>query len=126
MSQTKPVRVVLVGCGAVSEVLHSRCPLEMPWLAVREILPSAVVQAIKRPWNSLQAPQGHSVSASSNARPIPAIETEMFHLQRCRYVLPIRKAGEVLDYVPQVTFAEGCRRTGEWLRFAFGMDGGGT
>ncbi len=90
--------------------------------AVREILPPSMLERIKQPWNVLPAPNGHSVSPSGNGSPIPAVEAEMFHLQRCRYVLPIRKAREVLRYEPKVTFREGCRRTGEWLRFAFGMD----
>lgn len=94
--------------------------------AVREILPSGVVKAINQPWNRLQVPKAYSPSADGNIRPIPAIETEMLHLQRCRYVLPISKARDTLQYVPQVTFAEGCRRTGEWLRFALGMEGAGA
>jgi len=54
---------------------------------------------------------------------LPIIDRELASLQDWRYVLPIEKARKLLGYVPQVTFAEGCRRTRAWLRFALGWVG---
>ena len=52
---------------------------------------------------------------------MPAVDSVTARLQRCRYVLPIAKAKRVLGYSP-LPFDEGCRRTAEWIRFAFGLE----
>jgi nucleoside-diphosphate-sugar epimerase len=39
-------------------------------------------------------------------------------LQSCRVRLPIAKAERLLGFDPPVSFAEGCRRSVEWLRDA--------
>jgi hypothetical protein len=39
-------------------------------------------------------------------------------LHRCRYKLPWHKAETILGYAPEVSFAEGCRRSVAWLAFA--------
>ncbi len=39
-------------------------------------------------------------------------------LHRCRYKLPSRKAEAMLGYEPEISFAEGCRRSVGWLAFA--------
>ena len=49
-------------------------------------------------------------------------DPEIVSLQMCQYQLPIRKAQQVLGYRPSISFAEGCARTGAWLRFALGME----
>jgi 2-alkyl-3-oxoalkanoate reductase len=70
---------------------------------IRLLLPSAVVSG--------------TMQALRQPRPDPYLVTT----QGCRYVLPIHKAREVLGYRPRVSFAEGARRTGAWLRFALGL-----
>ena len=72
---------------------------------VRKILPSGAIKVISR---QLETPP---------ATTFPIIDPEIASLQQCRYLLPISKAQELLGYVPQVTFSEACRRTGEWLSF---------
>jgi nucleoside-diphosphate-sugar epimerase len=61
-----------------------------------------------------------SAMLGNDKRPFPALDLEIVNLQQCRYVLPINKAKEMIGYVPSVSFSEGCRRTAEWLQFAFG------
>ena len=92
--------------------------------AVREILPSRVIKAVKPRWKALQALRFEFTEVENGIRPLPIIDPEIASLQQCHYVLPIRKAQELLGYEPQVTFSEGCRRTRDWIRFAFGMGGG--
>jgi nucleoside-diphosphate-sugar epimerase len=91
----------------------------------REILPSRLIKAIKPWWSSFQTPGSETVQTNSSMQPVPVIDREIANWQCCRYVLPIEKARNVLGYEPQVTFSEGCRRTRDWIRFAFGMGGCG-
>ena len=55
---------------------------------------------------------------SMEAEPPPAPDFERILLQTCTWKLPSEKAKRLLGYRPQVSFAEGCRRSIEWLRFA--------
>jgi nucleoside-diphosphate-sugar epimerase len=89
----------------------------------REILPLSVIKAFKPWWASFQTPDSESIQTESDMRPLPIIDREIANWQCCRYMLPIEKARNVLGYEPQVTFSEGCRRTRDWIQFAFGMDG---
>jgi nucleoside-diphosphate-sugar epimerase len=89
----------------------------------REILPSRVVEAVRPWWASLQAPEFESIQTESGMQTLPIIDREIASWQCCRYVLPIEKARNVLGYEPLVTFSEGCRRTRDWTRFAFGIRG---
>lgn len=90
----------------------------------REIMPSRVIEAIKPWWASFQAPGFESIQTESGMQTLPIIDREIASWQCCRYMLPIEKAWNLLGYEPQVTFSEGCRRTRDWIRFAFGMGGG--
>jgi 2-alkyl-3-oxoalkanoate reductase len=87
----------------------------------REILPKRVVNAIKPLWASFQAPGFYTTLSESGKQPKLVIDQEIASWQYCHYMLPIDKACSVLGYEPQVTFAEACRRTRDWIRFAFGM-----
>jgi nucleoside-diphosphate-sugar epimerase len=89
--------------------------------SVREILPSRVVKTIRPWWASYQEPGFESIQANNGMQPLPIIDREIASWQCCRYVLPIDKAQNLLGYEPPVTFSEGCRRTRDWIRFAFGM-----
>ena len=88
---------------------------------VRGILPSSISRAIKPFWSSFQSPGLESIQTSDDKRLLPLIDREVASWQCCRYILPIEKASNTLDYAPQITFSEGCRRTKVWLRFASGM-----
>jgi nucleoside-diphosphate-sugar epimerase len=83
----------------------------------RRVLPRRVVESLKALLSAANATDAPRRPGST-----PAIDLEMLHLQRCRYHLPINKATELLHYTPPVTFSEGCRRTGEWLRFVLGLE----
>lgn len=89
----------------------------------REILPSRVSKVVRPWWATLQAPGFESIQTESGMHTLPIIDREIASWQRCRYVLPIEKAQNLLGYEPQVTFSEGCRRTRDWIRFAFGIGG---
>lgn len=45
----------------------------------------------------------------------PRIPAEIAALHRCRWRLPNDKAARILGYAPPVSFAEGCRRSVEWM-----------
>jgi nucleoside-diphosphate-sugar epimerase len=62
------------------------------------------------------APPAPAPVAIAAAEPSPSVTPEMIALQRCRWRLPIDKAIRALGYTPPVPFAEGCRRSIEWLR----------
>ena len=55
-------------------------------------------------------------SGALDPKPRREITPEMIALQRCRWRLPNDKAIRLLGYAPPVTFAEGCRRSVEWLQ----------
>jgi nucleoside-diphosphate-sugar epimerase len=55
---------------------------------------------------------GLSHAATSFA---PVIPDEIAALQRCQWRLPHDKAARMLHYVPPVSFADGCRRSIEWV-----------
>lgn len=46
------------------------------------------------------------------------LSEEIVGLQTCRWLVPYDKAARVLGYQPEVSFAEGMRRTIGWLEFA--------
>lgn len=48
----------------------------------------------------------------------PVARREMMLLYQCQYKLPHTKAEKMFGYQPLVSFAEGCRRTIDWLAFA--------
>jgi 2-alkyl-3-oxoalkanoate reductase len=48
----------------------------------------------------------------------PNMVRDLGLLQLCAYKLPNEKAAKLLSYAPPVAFAEGMRRSVEWLRFA--------
>lgn len=87
----------------------------------RVILPSKVVKVIKPWWVSFQTSGFNSTLSENGVKPQIIIDREIASWQCGRYKLPIDKARYVLGYEPPVTFTEGCRRTRDWIRFAFGM-----
>jgi nucleoside-diphosphate-sugar epimerase len=89
--------------------------------AARQIMPSGVVEMIKQKWNITQLQARNGTRLEPDRQALPTVDREIVSLQQCHYVLPIIKAKELLGYAPEVTFSEGCHRTTEWLRFAFGM-----
>jgi nucleoside-diphosphate-sugar epimerase len=78
-------------------------------------LKSAIKRAVRiirrRPQ---QASQGdHALAAPGE----PDVSPEFAALYRCQWRLPNDKARRMLGYDPPVTFAEGCRRSIDWLLF---------
>jgi nucleoside-diphosphate-sugar epimerase len=82
--------------------LLSRLPPGLKW-ALRVLLP------------------GRFIAGAVKALQPPVLDPYLVTTQHCRCVLPISKARDVLGYRPRVSFAEGARRTGTWLRFALGI-----
>lgn len=62
--------------------------------------------------NAWQLPVEQSVSIA------PTASLEMTLLQQCKYKLPHKKACQVLDYDPPISFQEACQRSIDWLIFA--------
>jgi len=54
-------------------------------------------------------------SFPARASSAPSVPTEIADLQRCEWRLPNEKAARLLGYAPPVPFADGCRRSVEWL-----------
>jgi 2-alkyl-3-oxoalkanoate reductase len=52
---------------------------------------------------------------SGQPEPQSLVTPEIAALQRCRWRLPNDKAVRLLGYDPPITFAEGCRRSVDWL-----------
>ena len=80
------------------------------------LLPAKLKRAAKAgisSWNEAEAP---SPWLPSHRRG-PVVTLEMAMLQSCSYQLPWSKAAERLGYRPQISFAEGSRRSLEWLSF---------
>jgi nucleoside-diphosphate-sugar epimerase len=90
-----------------------------PWLmsdlaiALKRSLSKETKSSLKR---LLKAPlrQRPAGTASSPARP-SVVPNEIADLQRCEWRLPNEKAARLLGYAPPVPFADGCRRSVEWL-----------
>ncbi len=60
----------------------------------------------------------HDAAPVRPPRRIHVASLEQSLLQTCVWKFPNDKARAMLGYEPQVTFAEGCRRSTEWLAFA--------
>jgi nucleoside-diphosphate-sugar epimerase len=59
-----------------------------------------------------------AATAINSSGPSLNVTLEMSELHQCGYKLPHEKAEQLLGYKPIVSFAEGCRRSIGWLRFA--------
>ena len=89
--------------------------------AVQKVLPF-VPGKLKRLTKLLLANWREPVpdNAWSIPSPVPscAMTEELSLLQQCQWTLPGAKARAILGFEPAVPFAEGMRRSAEWLRFA--------
>jgi nucleoside-diphosphate-sugar epimerase len=88
--------------------------------AIVATLPVGVKSAVKGMVRTLRRRRpprdpGEEQIASSSAR--VDVSPEFAALQRCRWRLPNDKAIARLGYDPPVSFAEGCRRSIDWLLF---------
>jgi nucleoside-diphosphate-sugar epimerase len=77
-------------------------------------LKTTLRRAVRLVRRSTAGAGGGTVSAVSQTA--PQISAEMAALHRCRWRLPHDKAVRLLGYAPPVSFAEGCRRSVEWLQ----------
>jgi len=74
-----------------------------------------VKRAIRRGRPGAVREPSPSISAGPMQVSASDVPAEIAALQRCRWRLPNDKAARILGYVPPVPFAEGCRRSIEWL-----------
>jgi nucleoside-diphosphate-sugar epimerase len=70
------------------------------------------VRVIRRP-----PPPPRRGDPASPSRGAPEVSSEFAAIFRCRWKLPHEKACRMLGYDPPVSFAEGCRRSVDWLLF---------
>lgn len=81
------------------------------------LFPHRIKQTFKKTLAALDAPP-RPEAWTLPARPSPRVTQELAELQRNRTKLSHDKAARLLGYEPVVTFAEGMRRSLDWLRFA--------
>ncbi len=96
-------------------ILNRREPL------ARRLVRPAVQLLMARMPQSLRDAQRAALRAmrrSSAAAPGPRYSRELALLHSCKVKLPTTKAQERLGFSPPIPFAEACRRSVAWLRFA--------
>lgn len=84
---------------------------------ITQYLPAKVLAK----WKGLHKVTPKPIIIEAGECSLPIIDREIASLQDCHYMLPIKKAQDLLGYFPPVPFAEACRRTKEWLCFALGL-----
>jgi nucleoside-diphosphate-sugar epimerase len=85
--------------------------------AVITLLPRGLKRSLK---DAVRLARRRALSEEPGTSPVlvqqaPVISPEIAALQRCQWKLPHTKAARRLGYVAPVSFAEGCRRSIEWL-----------
>jgi nucleoside-diphosphate-sugar epimerase len=81
------------------------------------VFPAKMKRAVKAGLGAWQETPAQSPWAiPEEPKPMPTVEMAELHV--CSYKLPHEKARRILDYKPIVSFAEGFRRSMEWLKFA--------
>jgi nucleoside-diphosphate-sugar epimerase len=80
------------------------------------VLPASIKRAAKAALNGFRRPPVVSPWEFPEP-PKPRVTQEMALLHQCRWRFPNDKARRCLGYSPIVTFAEGCRRSVQWLGF---------
>jgi 2-alkyl-3-oxoalkanoate reductase len=85
---------------------------------LRSVFPKRLRRAVSSGVEAFMGPAPAISAWSRVTPPVPRATLEMSLLSACRYKPPHDKARRLLGYEPIVTFAEGGRRTVEWLRFA--------
>jgi 2-alkyl-3-oxoalkanoate reductase len=79
-------------------------------------LPVRLVARVVRRGAGSASASASSASSASIAPPGPSVSPEMAALHRCQWRLPNDKAARMLGYAAPVSFADGCRRSVEWLK----------
>jgi nucleoside-diphosphate-sugar epimerase len=90
---------------------------------IRKALPRSAKDAVKRAVRRMRRAASQSPPGTAPALPPPApaapnaadVPAEIADLQRCEWRLPHDKAIRMLQYAPPVSFADGVRRSIEWL-----------
>jgi nucleoside-diphosphate-sugar epimerase len=95
------------------------------WQMARPLMSSAIKGVLLRLYDVPAHPPRPAPPASAAViKPPPVVDREIASLQSWRYVLPILRARTLLGYEPRFTFADGAKRTAEWLRFSSGISTG--
>jgi len=87
--------------------------------AVIAHVPEGLKSAVKRAVRTIRRrrPRRDRGEQAASPRGRPDVSPEFAALQRCGWRLPNDKAHRRLGYDPPVSFAEGCRRSLDWLLF---------
>lgn len=101
---------------SAAEILESREPVVKRLIvpaakALIGILPKRIAEAQRAARRALRGKTAEEVRAFEYSK-------ELALLHSCRVRLPSDKAERMLGYKAPISFAEGCRRSVEWLRFA--------
>jgi 2-alkyl-3-oxoalkanoate reductase len=83
----------------------------------KPLIPRAAIRVGKAALMAVPAP-AESSPWPGDDQPRPRVTFEMAALQQCEWKMPCAKAEEILGYQPEVSFAEGMRRSIGWLKFA--------
>ncbi|MCE0522312.1 MAG: NAD(P)-dependent oxidoreductase [Methylacidiphilales bacterium] len=84
---------------------------------IKPLSPRVAIRLGKATLNALPAPAPSSPWPGAG-KPQPQVTAEMAALQQCEWRMPCAKSEKLLDYQPQISFAEGMKRSIGWLQFA--------
>lgn len=85
-------------------------------MAIMPLIPARVkriAKAAAAAWNPGASPATWNLPEPAQ----PQITEEMCLLQSCRWRYPTTKADSMLGFAPALSFSDGMKRTGSWLRF---------
>lgn len=93
--------------------LRSSAPVQ----AVLPFFPQRSKTAVKAAISAWRQ-NGENSPWQSPVQAAPVATQELALLHQCRWQFPFEKARRTIGYEPVISFAEGCRRSIEWLKFA--------
>jgi nucleoside-diphosphate-sugar epimerase len=83
----------------------------------KPLAPSVAIRMGKAALEALPAPSPPSPWPGVE-KPTPRVTAELAALQQCSWQMPCAKAEKLLGYKPNISFAEGMKRSIGWLKFA--------
>ena len=84
---------------------------------IKPLSPRIAIRMGKAALNAVPAPVESSLWADTG-KPSPNVTPEIAALQQCAWQMPRARAEKLLGYRPQISFAEGMKRSIGWLKFA--------